>query len=93
MNTYKCTCKVPNIETWFIVYHTAKDNVVQCRVCGEAWHTTARYASELQERLISRYGWAQLRKTPHYHKREDAIIGEAGSYLDPNLPDVFLRND
>lgn len=89
MKGYKCTCKVPNVENWSVIHVTAKNKVVRCCVCHQAWHTEAAYANELSSDLISLYAWSRFIKTPDYH-RENEPKGDEGSYLDPAFVIRFL---
>lgn len=74
MKCYKCSCMPAVFEEWRIIRVTERDRVVRCRKCKEVWHTTASYADEIPEELVSEYEWTRnILPSYHYHKREDCI--------------------
>ena len=85
----KCICRVPDPTHWHVIYITGRDRVVRCADCRQIWHSTASYAQELEEELVSPYEWKQFIHTPEYHKGEDVIEGEPDSYLDPAFRSIF----
>ena len=81
----KCICRVPDPNNWTVIHLTGRDRVIRCACCRQIWHSTAAYAQELNEDLVSPYQWRSLIKTPDYHKSEAPVEGEENGYLDPSL--------
>lgn len=84
----KCICRTPDPQFWTVIHITGRDRVVRCSGCRQIWHSTAAYAKDLPENLVSPYQWRQYIHTPDYHK-EDPVEGEADSYLDPAFKSRF----
>ena len=91
--TYKCNCRVPDIENWSVIKISGRDWIVRCSACRQVWHTTAAYAADLPEKPISPYEWRRLIHTPDYHKGEDPIEGEEGGYLGPDFESRFQKKE
>ena len=89
----KCSCQVPDIANWTIIHITGRDRVIRCSACRQIWHSYAAYTKEIPEQLVSPYEWKHLIRTPDYHKGEDEIDGESGSYLDPAFVSRFENHD
>ena len=85
----ECKCRIPDPQFWTVIHITGRDRVVRCSGCNQIWHTTAAYAKELPENLVSPYQWRQYIHSPNYHKGEDTVVGEEGSYLDPDFRSCF----
>lgn len=84
----KCICRIPDPANWTVIRISGRDRVVRCAACRQIWHTTGDYAEELTEEIVSPYQWRQYIHSRDYH-REPPVIGEPGSYLDPEFKSVF----
>ncbi len=91
--TYKCFCRVPDVENWSVIKISGRDWIVRCSKCRQVWHTTAAYAKDLPENPISPYQWRKLIHTADYHKGELPIEGEPDGYLSPDFKSRFTEEE
>ncbi len=68
----KCTCRLRRIENWRVIRVQGNDWIVACRICKQAWHTSAQYASELTRDIVTPYRWRQMFTAGGYKLHEDA---------------------
>lgn len=91
--TYKCYCRVPDVENWSVIKSSGRDWIVRCSKCRQVWHTTAAYAKELPENPISPYQWRKLIHTSDYHKGELPVEGDPDGYLSPDFKSRFTEEE
>ncbi len=66
----KCLCTPRSADRWVVVREQGITCVILCEGCKQAWHTAARYASDLPRDIASPYRWRQILRSQGYHMRE-----------------------
>jgi hypothetical protein len=90
---FKCCCCEPDPENWTVIRVSGRDHIVRCAKCRQIWHTQAAYANDLPEAPVPPLQWKKLIHTKEYHQGEPPVVGEKGSYLDPDFKSRLLDPD
>ena len=78
----KCVCELRCVDNWRVIRETEHLCVVYCQVCHHAWHTSARYAGELERDIASPFHWRRITKSSDFYLHEEGVDYDAPNNLE-----------